>query len=172
MDKVNALKRSDLFYNLSQEQLQTVANLAEERHVLQDEVIFREGDSSREVFVIISGSVEVSHCNYNQALYGANKQILDSDVVVLATLSTGQSFGEIAFIDKANREASVICRAPDTVLLSIGADALMALCEANPALGFLILRNIAKDLAFIIRELDLHMLGQVYWNGPVMDDES
>ncbi len=172
MDKVNALKQSDLFYNLSQEQLQMVAAITEERHVLQDEFVFHEGDSSREVFVIVSGSIEVSHRNYNQALYGADQQILDSDVVVLATLTSGQSFGEIAFIDKASREASVRSRAPDTLLLSIAADALMALCEANPALGFLILRNIAKDLAFIIRELDLHMLGQIYWNGPVVDDES
>lgn len=168
MDKVDALKRSDLFYNLSQEQLQLVAAIAQERSALQDELIFAEGDSGREVFVIVRGIVEVSHRNYNQTATDDP----DNDRVTLATLTHGQSFGAISFIDKASREASVISRAPDTLLLAMNAESLMAQCEANPALGFLVIRNIARDLAFIIRGLDLHLLGQLYRGEPVIDIQS
>ena len=163
MDTIEILKQTDLFYNLNPAQLQQVANLARPRSVAADEVIITEGSHDRDVFVVVEGSVEVSHRNYRA---DAASQAEDGSPVVLATLSRGQSFGEIAFIDRAVREATVTCRSPDTHLLQLDADALMQACEANPALGFAIFRNIARDLAFIIREMDTHMLGELYWNTP------
>lgn len=170
MDKIDTLKRTDLFYNLSPEQLQLIAAIAEERTFLQNDIIFEEEDHSRDIYVIVRGSVEVSHRNYNRNLESNPDEFdPDQETVVLATLGHGQSFGEISFIDGAAREATVRSLSNDTVLLAIDPQALMAQCEANPALGFFIIRNIAKDLAFIIRELDLHMLGQLYWNTPVLE---
>lgn len=159
MDKAGILKQTDLFYNLTPEQLQLIANLASERCVQQHQVVFEEGSNSRDVYVVVSGSVEISHRNYRND----NK---DTGPVVLATLTSGQSFGEIAFIDKAVREATVTSLQDDTQLLVIDADALMSACELDPALGFYIIRNIARDLAFIIREMDVHVLGELYWNTP------
>lgn len=165
---IELLKRTDLFYNLSDEQLHLVATLAHERNAAAGEVIYAEGSSGREVYVIIEGSVEVSHRNYNSENSHNNSEGHEVEAVILASLTRGQSFGEIAFIDGALREASVTAVAPNTRLLVIGADALMAQCEANPALGFFIIRNIARDLAFIIRDLDLHMLGEIYWGSATL----
>lgn len=153
MDKVEILKHSDLFYNLQGAQLQQVADLAHLRYARLNEIIFEEGSAGRDLFVIISGTVEISHRNYRH-------EQKDTEPVVLATLSHGQSFGEIAFIDKAVREATVKSLDDETRLLQIDANALMDICETNTALGFILLRNIAKDLAFIIREMDVHMLGE------------
>ncbi len=96
--------------------------------------------------------MEISHRNFRH-------EQKDTEPVVLATLTHGQSFGEIAFVDKAVREATVKSLDDETRLLQIDANALMNVCESNTALGFALLRNIAKDLAFIIREMDVHMLG-------------
>jgi CRP/FNR family transcriptional regulator, cyclic AMP receptor protein len=161
---IELLKRTDLFYNLSDEQLHLIATLAHERVAGAGELIYAEGSSGREVYVIIEGSVEVSHRNHNS---GENL----AEAIILASLTHGQSFGEIAFIDGALREASVIAVTPNTRLLVIGADALMAQCEANPALGFFIIRNIARDLAFIVRDLDLHMLGEIYWGSATLGSD-
>ena len=163
METIDILKQTDLFYNLSPEQLQQVAALAVARSAVMDEEIIAEGSNGRDVYVVVAGSVEVSHRNYARAEQGRRQ---DTTPVVLATLSRGQSFGEIAFIDKAVREATVTSRSSETRLLVIDADALMQACEASPALGFVIFRNIARDLAFIIREMDVHMLGELYWNTP------
>ncbi len=158
---IELLKRTDLFYNLSDQQLHLIASLAHERAASAGELIYAEGSAGREVYVIIDGSVEVSHRNYNS-------EDNQAEAIILASLTRGQSFGEIAFIDGALREASVTAVAPNTRLLVIEADALMAQCEANPALGFFIIRNIARDLAFIVRGLDLHMLGEIYWGSATL----
>ncbi len=164
MDKVEVLKHADLFYNLNHEQLQLVASIAQERHVGQGELIYEEGSASREVYVVVQGNLEVSHKHPGRSL-AADEQ--DSGQVVLATLSSGQSCGEISFIDQAVREATVRSISANTILLVINPEALMAQCEANPALGFFILRNLAKDLAFIVRELDSHILGAIFWNSSL-----
>lgn len=168
METIDILKQTDLFYNLTPEQLQQVATLAVARSAAMDEEIIAEGSDGRDVFVVVAGSVEVSHRNYARAEQGRGQggQHQDNSPVVLATLSKGQSFGEIAFIDKAVREATVTSRSSETRLLVIDADALMQACEASPALGFVIFRNIARDLAFIIREMDVHMLGELYSPPP------
>lgn len=161
MDKIAALQHTDLFYNLSAEQLTLVAGIAQERRAGRNEVIFEEGSDSRDIFVLIQGHVEVSHRYPAQ-----DGEPQAPEPVILATLSAGQSFGEISFIDRAAREATVRSLDDDTVLLAIHPDALMQACEANPALGFFIIRNIARELAFIIRELDMHIVGRIYWNFP------
>ncbi len=166
MDKVEVLKRTDLFYNLNQDQLQLVAAIAQERHAGLGELIYEEGSATREVYVVVQGSLEVSHKHPGRAAQASNG---DSAQVVLATLSTGQSCGEISFIDHAVREATVRSISANTVLLVINPEALMAQCEANPALGFFILRNLAKGLAFIVRELDSHILGAIFWNSSLAD---
>lgn len=163
MDKVEALKHTDLFYNLNLEQLQLVAALAQERRASKGEMIYEEGSASREVYVLVSGSLEVSHKHPNRISASTD----EAAQVVLATLSQGQSCGEISFVDQALREATVRSLSDDTVLLVINPDALMAQCEANPAMGFFIIRNLAKDLAFIIRELDSHILGTIFWNSSL-----
>jgi CRP-like cAMP-binding protein len=163
MDKVEVLKQTDLFYNLSLEQLQLVAGLAQERRAKKGELIYEEGSDSREVYVLISGSLEVSHKHPHRNAPSSD----EAEQVVLATLSRGQSCGEISFVDQARREATVRSLSDDTVMLVINPEALMAQCEANPAMGFFIIRNLAKDLAFIIRELDSHILGSIFWNSSL-----
>ena len=66
-----------------------------ERKFNKDEIIFEEGDSGHSMFVLKSGEVEVF------VKKGGQK-------VVLAKLSPGSIFGEMALIDRKPRTASVI----------------------------------------------------------------
>ncbi len=59
METIDILKQTDLFYNLSPEQLQQVATLAVPRNAAMDEEIIAEGSSGRDVYVVVAGMVEV-----------------------------------------------------------------------------------------------------------------
>ena len=58
------------------------------------QAIFKEGSYGETLYVILSGKVEVS-------------KMIDGEKVSIAFLSKGEIFGEISFIDKKPRTASV-----------------------------------------------------------------
>jgi CRP-like cAMP-binding protein len=166
MNIAEAIRKSDLFFDLTQAQAELIASISVERKVGLNELIFAEGTGGREVYIVTHGIVEVFHggvpSNDSAGALGT-----DGDRQVLATLMSGQSFGEIAFVDNAVREASVRSVSDDTVLLAINPEELMKRCDENPAMGYHIVRNIARTLALIIREMDLHALGGAYWTQVV-----
>lgn len=166
MHTPDAIRKSDLFFDLTQEQAELIASIAVESSAPRGELIFAEGSTGREVYIIVGGSVEVFH---SASLGGDTTDLLDPSggEIVLATLTVGQSFGEIAFVDQAVREASVRSVSDETMLLAINPEALMKRCDENPEMGYHIVRNIARTLAFIIRGTDLHMLGGQYWGRVV-----
>ena len=161
MNVTEAIRKSDLFFDLTEEQAGLIASISVERQAGLNELIFSEGSSGREVYIVAHGIVEVYHDAGSEGDGSGN------DRLVLATLMAGQSFGEIAFVDRAVREASVRSVSDSTVLLAINPEELMKRCDENPAMGYHIVRNIARTLALIIRELDLHALGGAYWTHAV-----
>src|SRR5258708_36613674 len=64
-----------------------------------DEIIFEEGSTGRELFVVLDGRVEIARIN------GANK-------TVIVTLGKGEFFGEMAVIDGSSRSAPAIRAGP------------------------------------------------------------
>ena len=81
----------------------------------------------------------------------------------IATLRRDQSFGEIALVDEGFRSASARCAAPGTRLLVIRRDDLIQLCERDFEMGYLLMRNMAANLAFKIRQTDLIVREQLLW---------
>lgn len=161
MNITETIRKSDLFFDLTEEQAELIAGISVKRQAGLDELIFSEGSSGREVYIVAQGIVEVFHDS------GTESGSTGSDRLVLATLMAGQSFGEIAFVDRAVREASVRSVSDNTRLLVINPEELMKRCDENPAMGYHIVRNIARTLALIIREMDLHALGGAYWTHAV-----
>jgi CRP-like cAMP-binding protein len=145
----SVLKQADIFYNFTPTQLEMVANLCRERAYPSGGVIFPEEADSDELYIIIEGEVDIL---VNPAL--VSDQPGAGTSVVIATLRRGQSFGEIALVDRGLRSATARavqnCR-----LLSIPRDALMALCDDYPQLGYRLLYNLAADLALKVRNTDL-----------------
>lgn len=99
------------------------------------EVVFQEGDIGKEMFVVVSGSVEV----YRQAPEGASK--------VLATLSSGEMFGEMALIAEGRRFASARSVADDTRLVCIDQARFVYLVSQQPAFALSVIRMMAQRLA-------------------------
>jgi CRP-like cAMP-binding protein len=141
------LQRTDIFFDLTEPQLEMIAGLCTEENPKQNELIIQENTAGTEMYIIASGEVEIL-VSPPPAGSGAPPDL------PVATLSRGQTFGEMALVDQGLRSASVRCVSRECRLLVIPRDRLIRLCDSYPDLGYRLMRNIASDLAFKIRSTD------------------
>lgn len=158
MSVVNVLKQADIFYELTNTQLELVASICSERHYQAEDLIFDENTPGTELYVIANGEVAII---VNPALVGKEEK---GGSFTIATLRRGQSFGEVSLVDEGLRSAGAKCTQPDTQLVVIPRDKLMLLCDTYPQLGYRLMRNLAADLAMKIRHTDLQVREQLTWS--------
>jgi CRP/FNR family cyclic AMP-dependent transcriptional regulator len=161
MEKIDILRRTDIFYDLTGAQLEMLASICEERVVKLGDIVFEENSQGDEMFVIARGAVEVLVDPSIVGGPGAKKR--GSMPVTIATLRSGQTFGEIALVDQGLRTASARCAETETQLLAIQRNKFMKLCDTYPEMGYRVMRNIAADLSFKIRGSDLAIREQLLW---------
>ncbi len=156
---INILHQADIFYDLTDPQLEMVASICTETALKKGAVIFEENSSGDELYVIADGSVDIQlNPSPVQSTTGQSSQPL-----TVVTLRRGQTFGEVALVDKGLRTASAHCASKHAHLLVIPRDKLIDLCDNHPDLGYRLMRNIAADLAFKIRGTDLTIREQLFW---------
>jgi CRP-like cAMP-binding protein len=152
------LQDADIFYNLNAEQLERIAAICTTVRPSKGTILLQENRPGDEMYLISSGSVDVL---VDPAMLGFET---DAPPTTVATLRRGQTFGEVVLVDEGLRSAIVRIAEENTILLSIRRDDLIALCEEDYELGYLIMRNIAADLAFKIRSTDLMVREQALWS--------
>jgi CRP-like cAMP-binding protein len=161
MEKIDILRRTDIFYDLSAAQLEMLASICDERIVKLGDIIFEENNQGDEMFIIARGAVEILVDPSIVGGPGAKKR--GSMPVTIATLRSGQTFGEITLVDQGLRTASARCAETETQLLAIQRGKFIKLCDTYPEMGYRVMRNIAADLAFKIRGSDLAIREQLLW---------
>jgi CRP/FNR family transcriptional regulator, cyclic AMP receptor protein len=160
MERVNVLKQTDIFYDLTPAQLEMIASICQERTVRAGEVLFQENTPGTEMYAIVRGEIEIL---LDPSLVGGATTRKGSGPVTIASLREGQTFGEMALVDQGLRSASARGAADNTKLLIIPRQKLLTLCETYPELGYRIMRNMAADMAFKIRNSDLTIREQLLW---------
>jgi CRP/FNR family cyclic AMP-dependent transcriptional regulator len=105
------------------------------------DIVFREGDSARDMFVVMSGEMEVQKRSHS----GVDARV--------ALLGPGDWFGEMSILDVQPRSASVRSLAPSR-LLKISASDLDALYRYDTKAYALIVLNIARELSRRLRVAD------------------
>jgi len=153
---VNFLKQSDIFFQFTPTQLEMVANLCREVEFDIDQVIFQENSSSKELYVIMQGEVDI-------LIHRGKSGTASKSETVIARLRRGQSFGEVALVDEGLRSATARAVQKDTHLLVIPRDKIVMLCETYPQLGYRLMYNLAADLALKIRNTDLRIREQLLY---------
>jgi CRP-like cAMP-binding protein len=98
-----------------------------------NEVIFEEGSTGRELFVVLDGQVEIAKID------GARK-------TVIVTLGKGEFFGEMAVIDGSSRSAAAIACAPNTRVMRINHARFVYLVSQQPAFALMIMDALSKRL--------------------------
>lgn len=126
-----------VFKDLAPKELELVNAVAKvEDHAAGDE-IFMEGDSATALYIVKMGTVNVQHSGKN-------------DRVNVATLGTGSHFGEMAFLDKEKRSASVVATEPSQII-RVDFNDLQKVLDANPAVAVKVYRSMAHFLCGRLR---------------------
>jgi CRP/FNR family transcriptional regulator, cyclic AMP receptor protein len=97
------------------------------------EIIFEEGSTGRELFVVLDGEVEIAKIN------GGRK-------TVIVTLGKGEFFGEMAVIDGSSRSATAIAASADTRVMRINHARFVYLVSQQPAFALMIMDALSKRL--------------------------
>jgi CRP-like cAMP-binding protein len=160
MDKVDILRRADIFYDLTRAQYDMIAAVCQEHKARLGDIIFEENTPGDEMYVIGRGAVEIL---VDPSIVGGPMAQMLGGPVTIATLRDGQTFGEVALVDQGLRSASARCAEQETSLLRIPREKFLHLCETYPELGYRVMRNMAADLAFKIRGSDLAIREQLLW---------
>ena len=98
-----------------------------------DDVIFEEGSSGRELFVVLDGMVDIAKID------GGGKR-------VIVTLGKGEFFGEMAVIDGSSRSATAIAAAPKTRVMRINHARFVYLVSQQPAFALMVMDALSKRL--------------------------
>jgi|SwirhisoilCB2_FD_contig_81_4422384_length_1200_multi_3_in_0_out_0_1 CRP-like cAMP-binding protein len=160
MSASDFLQDLGLFEGLSREQLDRIAAVCVERRCEPGEVIFTEYARGDDMFFIKDGMLLVQISTQTQATEPPQAA---SERHTIARLMAGQYVGEQAMVDDAVRSATVVSEG-NSVLLSISRADIERLCEEDPHLGYIFMRNIAQELSFKLRNTGLVMRGGLWSN--------
>lgn len=158
MQLLSFLRQADIFYGIAMHHLQKVAEVCRECIYKKGEIIVRENTPSDELYIITEGIVEIV---IDPSLLGTGP--LSAQPAIIANLWPGQTFGEVGLVDRGMRSASARAVSAEAKLQAITREDLNNLCEADHYFGYLLMRNIASDLAFKIRNTDLMLREQLLW---------
>lgn len=97
------------------------------------EMIFEEGSTGRELFVVLEGTVDIV-------------KNAGTDRTLIVTLGKGEFFGEMAVIDGSSRSASAIAAVPGTRVMRINHARFVYLVSQQPAFALMIMDALSKRL--------------------------
>jgi HEAT repeat protein/ATP/ADP translocase len=126
------LKRVPLYSSMTLGQLHTIAIRLTEQEMQPGEVIFHEGDLSYELYLIVSGKVDIVQHRGDIAR-------------TLATLSEGDFFGDMAIFEDLPRSADAIA-AEQGALLVLSPERFRQIIMQEPAIAFEIFRELSARL--------------------------
>jgi len=137
-----SLKSCTLFRQCSSEDIAFLEQELPRRHYSADQSIINCGDLAAEMFVIVSGTVEVQIRTEDET----RKRI---DV-----LTAGMTVGEMAFLDGSARSADVVALEPVECVV-ISKAWFDALNNRNPALKITMLQEMTHEIAARLRQANL-----------------
>src|SRR5256885_13213195 len=94
MRVTDLLRTSDLFDQLSVEELDQLGRKFHERQVRRGEIVFRQGEPAQEMFIVVEGSIQLTSA------------WPDGRVRSVRQLTDGAAFGEIALFSGETHSAT------------------------------------------------------------------
>lgn len=132
------IRKIELFSNLSDDEIDILVKHAKIRSLVEDEPLFRQGDDSDFFVVIIDGRIEIT------------KHTAKETPVSLASLTSGDTLGEMALFDQEARSASATATEPSTVFI-LSRSSFEQLVDQHPRCGTKLLRKFAVILCSHLR---------------------
>jgi CRP-like cAMP-binding protein len=130
---IERLKSISFFSDMSDYDLQQIAEITEEKTYAKGEAIIEERTSAERFFIIYQGKIEIT------------KQFEDGEQFVLAVHSDGDFFGEMALLDEGPRSATARAVEPTSVL-EITRPNFETLLYKAPVVAYHIIRELSSRL--------------------------
>ncbi|MBR5951559.1 MAG: Crp/Fnr family transcriptional regulator [Actinomycetaceae bacterium] len=127
------LKAVPLFKDLSEEEIDGLAQLMAEVTLKRGDTLFHEGDDGDRFYIVTEGKVKLSHTSD------------DGRENLLAVLGPGEVIGELSLFDLGKRSSTVVAIAPTRLLALAHADMRRYLLE-HTGLALSMLRELAGRL--------------------------
>lgn len=150
------LRKMNFFKNLSDEFLDLFLPLVSEERAAPGKMIFEEGSVSDRFFIIKEGEVEI-------------RKVIDREnerYKLIAILSSGEFFGEMAVFMGQPRSAEALART-DATLLTVKKDVLFSLFNERPDAAFKIMEFVTSILMDRLRNTTRE-LASVYETGRLI----
>ena len=141
------LRSIKLFSLLDDHEIAALHAVLHERKVAPDELLFSEGEQGDSLYVIQSGSIEVTVNDFA------------GEKIILASLSRGEIFGETSVFDPGPRSATARATGEGT-LFECHRDALLRFLKSKPEASIDLLAMLSRRL----READQLLMGRAAGN--------
>jgi CRP-like cAMP-binding protein len=133
------LVSSSLLTGVGDDALDAVLEVAHPVDALEGTIVIKENLFSEDLYVVLSGSLNVSLDNAGAGF-------------LVASVGPGECVGEFCLLDDKNRRCSATVRTANRArYLRIGKRALLQVFESNPGVGYAIMGNLAR---LLIRRLE------------------
>ncbi len=139
------LAESDLFKDLTDDELDSIVASASTRELRRGDVLFAEGDESNEVFVVDDGRIAMT------------QRSIDGRESVIALMERGDLFGEMPLFDGLGRSTEARALEPSSVTI-IGYGPVRSLYESRPQL----LWSVVEMLSNRLRSTDAALADSVF----------
>ncbi len=139
VDLYEILNVIPIFQDLNRREFRKIESILHRRDWGVDEAIVKEGDPGVGMYIIVAGEVKIL------------QRSEDGTPQFLATLASGDFFGEQALLDESPRTASAIATEPCNVIGFFRPD-LLDLIESNPRLGLKIVMRLSQMISVRLRQ--------------------
>jgi CRP/FNR family cyclic AMP-dependent transcriptional regulator len=141
-----ALRACALFQSLPADRLRRIADIATHRDLPAGAIIFREGETGDEMYVVVAGRVRIS------------KRVPGIGEEALGILDPGSHFGEMAMVDDSPRSADAIAHTA-CALAVIRREELDQLMFVDKDLAYDLLWTFVRTMAARLRETNEKIKG-------------
>jgi CRP-like cAMP-binding protein len=131
MDKLELLRGVELFSDLKEREIKSLAEFCVERLFEKGQTLVKQGDSGLGLYILGSGKVKIM------------KKTSTGEELEIAVLGPGDFFGEMTVLDSSPRSANVIAL-EDTRCLLLTAWEFKARLEERPEMALKVLPVVVK----------------------------
>ena len=147
---ITNLQANSFFANLSEKEIRELLKAGSLETYGPGDYIVRENDTSRHIYVILSGRIRIG------------KTLYAGDEKELTVLKPGEFFGEMGFLDEFPRSASASC-VEDATVLRINRDTFQKMAQRRPTIAYKVTLTIARTLSDRLRTSN-NMLEGIFSN--------
>jgi CRP/FNR family cyclic AMP-dependent transcriptional regulator len=151
-NNISRLKETDLFKNLSVDQIRKVLNICRTVTFSEDEIIMKEGETGDRMYIILQGTVEVIKKLIMDGV-GDDENVERNKIFTRLDAGQHAVFGEIALLEELRRTATIRA-VTDCTLYEIKKDDFLNLAEEDFEFGYRILLNMARIVSARLRKAD------------------